>query len=57
MAYSVHMDAEEARRMVAEGGTLLLLDAPEQLVFGIDQTVRSRLEARLQQLHHAAMRS
>jgi len=51
------MDAEEARRMVAEGGTLLLLDAPEQLVFGIDQTVRSRLEARLQQLHHAAMRS
>lgn len=41
MAYSVQMNADDARRKVQQGGTLLLLDAPEQLIFGIDQTVRS----------------
>jgi hypothetical protein len=41
MAYTVSMSAEEARNQVALGGTLLLLDAPDALVFGIDQTVSS----------------
>lgn len=40
MAYQVQMSAEDARARLQSGAVCLLLDAPEQLAFGIDQQVR-----------------
>ena len=53
MAYHVHMSAEDARTQTQHGGTLLLLDAPQSLVFGVDQTGA----AQLLQYHHECWHS